>query len=510
MVAKIPQVTNWSVAPQNGLAEYFTLMNTWLFESTTVISSANTSIVKMNEAIVEINNIAENAINAITFDNIAQLKLHSSIGRVDVLGYYTKGDGGGGTFYWDSTSTETDNGGTIVQATGIATGRWKRPIDETVGNVTKWGAKGDGTTDDTVAIQNAFTLNIPLEFIDGKTYLITSTITLDNSSFNRRGLYCNGLSTLKTTSSNTIIKVKGGSGGINKYFKLEGIKFVSTLGKGSAIEFAGSCGINYDRCYFENFTDAVLLHNESAGEFTENIVGTNCRFINCDNSLTYKRTNGNDSFHGSGLSNAWIDPRTAKSAIKINANCKPYNSPLTINCFGTTADIISNLSTLCPSFYGNLSLEGHNREIVTTNDIYYAGTIVSLDNFLLGTLKLVDTFKKTGTIYGNILFADLKPYTFSVKTLSNNKNISLGNDAIFYIDDGSSSIIITAINNTGSFPKISSQTVVFGNPMTFTNSGDILQLVVPTSGTIIQVKVIPLFNKNGTFNGKTLNNYKEI
>jgi len=122
----IPLITNWSVTPQNGQVGYFTLMNTWLFESTNVISSANTSITKMNEAIEYVNNIALNAINVITFDNIAQLKLNSDMGRVDVLGYYTKGDGGGGTFYWDSTSTETDNGGTIIQATGVTTGRWKR------------------------------------------------------------------------------------------------------------------------------------------------------------------------------------------------------------------------------------------------------------------------------------------------------------------------------------------------------------------------------------------------
>lgn len=89
-----------------------------------------------NNLAQEIQDIGENAINAITFDNITQLKLNSNMGRVDVLGYYTKGDGGGGTFYWDSTSIETDDGGTIIQATSITTGRWKRVFDGAV-NV-KW------------------------------------------------------------------------------------------------------------------------------------------------------------------------------------------------------------------------------------------------------------------------------------------------------------------------------------------------------------------------------------
>lgn len=46
----IPPVINWSVTPQNGTEDYFNKMNTWLTESTVVISSFNQSIVKINEA----------------------------------------------------------------------------------------------------------------------------------------------------------------------------------------------------------------------------------------------------------------------------------------------------------------------------------------------------------------------------------------------------------------------------------------------------------------------------
>lgn len=37
---------------------------------------------------------------------------------------------GGGEFYWDATSTESDNGGTIIAVSGVATGRWKRRYKE--------------------------------------------------------------------------------------------------------------------------------------------------------------------------------------------------------------------------------------------------------------------------------------------------------------------------------------------------------------------------------------------
>lgn len=58
-VTTIPNVTNWSVTPQNGQANYFTLMNTWLSESTTVIASLQAAITAQNTANNEINTLAE-------------------------------------------------------------------------------------------------------------------------------------------------------------------------------------------------------------------------------------------------------------------------------------------------------------------------------------------------------------------------------------------------------------------------------------------------------------------
>ena len=90
-------------------------------------------------------------------DTIADLKLlDGSHKLVYVTGYHTAGDGAFGShfFEWDATSTEVDNGGTIIKLTGVATGRYKLKYDGSV-NVRWFGAVGDGAVDDTVSIQNA-------------------------------------------------------------------------------------------------------------------------------------------------------------------------------------------------------------------------------------------------------------------------------------------------------------------------------------------------------------------
>lgn len=78
-----------------------------------------------------------------------------------VGGYWAIGDGGGGVFYWDTSSSAGDNGvsstqpGTIIVPTGASSGRWVRiysgPID-----VRWFGARGQGTDfDDSPAINQA-------------------------------------------------------------------------------------------------------------------------------------------------------------------------------------------------------------------------------------------------------------------------------------------------------------------------------------------------------------------
>jgi hypothetical protein len=68
-----------------------------------------------------------------------------SQGSADLLivkGYWSIGDGGGGIFYLDNGSSESDDGGITIQSSAGLPGRWKRMFDGYV-NIRWFGAKGN-------------------------------------------------------------------------------------------------------------------------------------------------------------------------------------------------------------------------------------------------------------------------------------------------------------------------------------------------------------------------------
>ncbi|MCK5600596.1 hypothetical protein KAR91_01935 [Candidatus Pacearchaeota archaeon] len=148
------------------------------------------SNLSVTSASVVINDIFNEYLDPV--DSIAELKLINTIpdtnpivdGQVVLLtGYYADGDNGGGSFYWDSSSTETDNGGTIIKATGVTTGRWKRLYS---GKITvKWfGAKGDDVTSDDTAFISASDISNVISVPESTgQYVVSSGVATGDTVF---------------------------------------------------------------------------------------------------------------------------------------------------------------------------------------------------------------------------------------------------------------------------------------------------------------------------------------
>ena len=117
---------------------------------------------------------------AYNVDHISALKALDSTVLIDniisyVKGYYTVGDGGGGQFYWDASSSESDNGGTVILPTGhMGSGRWVK-ITKGIITTKDFGCFGDGVSDDTTNFQSALDYiaisKDKLIGIPGETYL---------------------------------------------------------------------------------------------------------------------------------------------------------------------------------------------------------------------------------------------------------------------------------------------------------------------------------------------------
>ena len=151
---------------------------------------------------LDITDLSNSIMMGTTIRDIADLKAFDDIvdnKTVDLLGYYTEGDGGGGTFYWDATSAVADNGGTVIAPTfaGFSgTGRWTRVYSGAV-DVKWFGARGNNIQDDTAFIQACIDeckVHGEIVYVPKGTYLTTTSLdfTFSEVAEGRLGLMGDG------------------------------------------------------------------------------------------------------------------------------------------------------------------------------------------------------------------------------------------------------------------------------------------------------------------------------
>lgn len=266
-------------------------------------------------------------------------------------------------------------------------------------NVLDYGAKGDGINDDTSAIQAAITYAAPLGkivFCPAGTYKITSTLVKASGFYGLNLIGEGGYKTIfsyPTIGATPCLKIIGGSGSISNS-KIEGITFngASTT---QAIMIDGQGGQLIIDCDFGANAIGGLLNNYSVGSFAEYCVFERCNFSeNCIEALVYLRTNGDDSFNGSGLRNCTISEAIGATLPKIRIgglggtsnNILVYNAPLSFQIWKNTITpvLINNTTRFTTCFHGNITLElfsgGSSSNWTFANDNY--------NSYLLGSLMI--------------------------------------------------------------------------------------------------------------------------
>ncbi len=99
----------------------------------------------------------------LTVNSIVELRTVPIADLVQMTGYYTPGDGGGGSFCWNATSTAPDDGGLYILPTGhVGAGRWQRIVEGDVYQAAWWGAKSELGFDNRAVVQAALdALTVP-------------------------------------------------------------------------------------------------------------------------------------------------------------------------------------------------------------------------------------------------------------------------------------------------------------------------------------------------------------
>lgn len=206
-------------------------------------------------ALTKINRFMKNE-NPVTFETVSEMVASPYLTAGDYAqtsGYYTPGDGGGNLYEIVASSTGTVDGGSYINLTGVS-GQAKGLFPNDVLVWDQFGAKGDGTTNDTAAMQalvdyaqstslvwneddrasnNTFPAQTKVTGVSGKIYAMESGVTIATEN---RNLVLDSFS-VKATGSSWLASdyMFEASGGNSTYINLLNL-LVNCDGKCSGIK----------------------------------------------------------------------------------------------------------------------------------------------------------------------------------------------------------------------------------------------------------------------------------
>lgn len=267
------------------------------------------------------------------------------------------------------------------------------------GDVRRYGAVGDGKTDDTSALKDALSAANEggyVMYLPAGTYLISSQLQ-KLQSFTCPNIRGDGYHYSRVDYSSfgatAAIYIQGGSGSPCGAV-IEGVGFDGSASS-YGLEVDGQDGLTIRDCEFSQNAVGLRLNNMTAGAFTECTVAENCVFGNsCATALQYVINGGNASFNGSGLRHCLIqDNGNAAYPIHIGSGASPYNAPLSFEIWAASnGTVIWNESTESVFFHGTITVEGGGSSeaqcpvLAGDQPVYLVGGIESAGYVNYGTL----------------------------------------------------------------------------------------------------------------------------
>ena len=277
----------------------------------------------------------------------------------------------GGTFIYDATQSAVNNGGTIFDG-------WKRVFSDAV-NVKWFGAKGDGITNDTTSIQNAFNTHTDI-------YIPDSIFLINQISIKNDNTIIKGNGTLKISSSGTALIANGKTN-----IKIENIKILGSNTPTSAGSQDGDKGIYLINCT-NSYVKGVVTSNTYAWGIIQGGC-TNCDFIDCtvldsNNQSCIAITNGSSNsevINCSGLSSHLY-------GLEIENNCSyiTVDNLLAINTVAGVSIVTncSNIKVINSNIIDNVNtgnvppnpapaINGMGMQIIGSSNIIVANNTIS-------------------------------------------------------------------------------------------------------------------------------------
>jgi hypothetical protein len=345
------------------------------------------------------------------------------------------------------TNIKTINGSSVL-GSGNLTVTASIPFDVVFPEA--YGAVGDGTTDDTTAIQDAINSGFPV-WLSAKTYKVTTLTVTSNRTLIGEGYN----SVLYTTSNAAIINITGDYNNLRQ-FRLKGNSTGTSQNGVQAIGVVGLTSYRILNVLNNLYGDSLggsmvysqyMVGTSSGANHEGSFVGSNLIGVNCNIGIFCDTRGEYNQFYNCSFSGC------AKGVHIVAGNIMVQGGKMVDNTYGVylttgandahglingclinhnTTNVYSN-GILNGMIFSNCALFAGNIEILTSDGIYFNGC------FFGGTVQITST-NSTDLNFNNCRFftsptlviTGNNPYFNNCRFASANTLFNSGGDAINY------------------------------------------------------------------------------